>query len=142
LDLIDSRDPMRHVDHLIAALDSKDAVVAFLQSEGWTTWLSVFWGFKSNQGGPWLTPFAMGRLSALKIPIDYEVYYEGGGIFPMRGEDYVDNAIQELETLMVDLEDEMDTYQSQERFEMVLASIRRQIGESVERLKGLTPRER
>lgn len=73
--VMESRDSLRHIDHLLALLKGKDAAIASLQAEGWKIDIAVFWDSKWGHGGPTLTPSTMRRLAELGITIWYDVYF-------------------------------------------------------------------
>lgn len=74
--VLESRDVLRHIDHLLALLEGKDVEVHALTQEGWEIDVFAFWESRSWHGGPRLTPATMRRLAELNILVGFDVYLE------------------------------------------------------------------
>lgn len=81
-DEVDSRDSLRHIDYLLELLEGKGLEMAALQSQGWESYISVFWDSRHGHGGPRLTPPTMQQLAQLGLELSYDVYYTDPGKEP------------------------------------------------------------
>jgi hypothetical protein len=70
----ESLDIREHLDRLLDQLDPVGSALTELRGEGIRQDVFCYWATKDGQGGPQLDPSQMRRLSALELPIYFDVY--------------------------------------------------------------------
>lgn len=75
-DILNSRDSRRHIDWLIDQIDQSADKIAYLFKNGTKIDICCYWGSKSGNGGPTLSPHQMKRLVKHNIEVWWDVYLE------------------------------------------------------------------